>query len=116
MSRTILLVLAGLLAACTDQLAARRAYLNGFIGQPEIALVQQMGVPSRSIETGGVKYLAYDQHKVDIVPAVQPYGPYFMGWYGGGFPPRVVEWRCETTFEVAAGIVRAYTLRGNACG
>jgi hypothetical protein len=116
MLRAILLVLTGVLAACTNQLAARQAYLNGFVGQPEAAVVQQMGVPSRTIETGGVKYLAYDEHKVDIVPSFPTYGPTFMGGYGGGFPPQVVEWRCETTFEVAGGTVRAYTLRGNACG
>ena len=48
-----------------------------------------MGVPSRSYETGGVKYLAYNEHRIDIVPAFPSYSPFFTGWYGGGFPPQV---------------------------
>ena len=116
MRRAILLVLTGLMAGCGDQLAARQAYLGQFVGQPEGVVVQRMGVPSRNYETGGVKYLAYNEHRIDIVPTFPSYSPFFTGWYGGGFPPQVIELQCETTFEVAAGIVKAFTLRGNACG
>ena len=116
MHRVALLLLTGLLAGCADQLAARQAALGRLGGQPEAALVQQMGVPTRSYETGGVKYLAYDDHRVDIVPGFPNYNPFFTGWYGGGFPPQVIDLRCETTFEVTDGVVKAFTLRGNACG
>ena len=116
MRRVVLFMVLGLLVACGNQLAARQAYLSQFVGQSEAAVVQQFGVPSRSIETGGVRYLAYDEHRIDLVPSFPSYSPYFTGWYGGGFPPQVVEWRCETTFEVTGGTVRAFTLRGNACG
>ncbi|MGC1408616.1 MAG: hypothetical protein WA864_06705 [Acetobacteraceae bacterium] len=116
MHRAILLVLTGLMAGCADQLAARQAYLSRFVGQPEDMLVQQMGVPARTYETTGVKYLAYNERQVDIVPAFPSYGPFFTGWYGGGFPPQVIDLQCETTFEVSAGTVRSFTLRGNACG
>jgi hypothetical protein len=104
------------LAGCTNQLAQRQAYLSQFVGQPESALVQQMGVPTRSYETGGVKYLAYDEHRIDIIPGSPVVAPFYYGWYGGGFPPQVIELTCETTFEVTAGTVKAFTLRGNACG
>jgi hypothetical protein len=116
MCRVILLLLIGLLAGCVNQLAVREARLRQLIGQPEAALMQQMGVPNRVYETGGVKYLAYDEHSVDVVPGLPTYNPYFTGWYGGGFPPQVVDLRCETTFEVAGGTVRSFNLRGNACG
>jgi hypothetical protein len=116
MRRAIALVLTTVLAGCTNQLAVRQAYLNRFIGQPEIALMQQLGVPSRNYEAGGVKYLAYDEHRVDIMPGLPTYGPFYTGWYGGGFPPTVIDLQCETTFEVAAGTVRSYSLRGNSCG
>ena len=116
MRRVVLLALAGLVAGCVNQFAARQAYLSHFIGQPEAVLVQQMGVPMRSYETGGVKYLAYDESRVDILPAFPTYNPFFTGWYGGGFPPQVVEWKCETTFAVSDDTVKSYTLRGNACG
>jgi hypothetical protein len=116
MCRAIVLLLTGLLAGCVNQLAVREARLRQFIGQPETELLQQMGVPSRSYETGGVKYLAYDEQSIDVVPGFPTYNPFFTGWYGGGFPPQVVELRCETTFEIADGTVRSFNLRGNACG
>jgi hypothetical protein len=116
MQRVFLLLLTGLFAGCVNQLAARQAELGQLIGQPESVLIQRMGVPNRTYETDGVKYLAYDEQRVDIVPGYPTYNPFFTGWYGGGFPPEVVELRCETTFEIAAGTVKAFTLRGNACG
>ena len=112
----ILLVLTALVAGCENQLAVRQAYLSQFVGQPESTVVRQMGVPARSYEAGGVKYLAYNEHRIDIIPTFPSYSPFFTGWYGGGFPPQVVELRCETTFEVADGTVKSFTLRGNACG
>jgi hypothetical protein len=116
MHRVILLLLAGLLGGCADQLAARQARLAPLVGQPEAVLIQQFGVPSRTYETGGVKYLAYDERRVDIMPGFPSYSPFYTGWYGGGFPPQVIDLRCETTFEIAGGAVKSFTLRGNACG
>jgi hypothetical protein len=101
-------------AGCVDGLAARQAYLNRFVGQPEAVLVQQMGVPTRTYATAGTKFLAYDERRVDVIPAFPAYG-FFNGWYGG-FPPQVVDLQCETTFEVTDGTVKSFTLRGNACG
>jgi hypothetical protein len=112
----ILLAVIALAAGCTDQRAERQAYLSRFIGQPESMLVQQMGVPTRSFETGGVRYLAYNEHRIDIVPGGPTFAPYYLGWYGASFPPQVIEWNCETTFEVTAGTVKSFMLRGNACG
>ena len=116
MRRAVLLVVAGLLAGCVDQVAQRESVLDRFVGQPESALVQQMGVPNRTYETGGVKYLAYDQRRVEIVPSFPSYSPFFTGWYGGGFPPQVIDLQCETTFAISGGTVRSFTIRGNACG
>jgi hypothetical protein len=119
MRRPILLALALLLTGCVDELAKREAVLNQFVGHPEPELVQQLGVPTRTYETAGVKYLAYDESRVDLIPPLPPFGagPWWVyGSYGGGFPPQVVTLTCETTFAVAGGVVKSYTLRGNACG
>ncbi|HUB47118.1 MAG TPA: hypothetical protein VMB73_19215 [Acetobacteraceae bacterium] len=108
-----------LLGACTSELAQRQAFLNKFVGHPEQELVEKLGVPNRSYTTGGVKYLAYDDRRVALIPPVPPYGPgpwWFYGSYGGGAPPQAVELTCEATFTVANGVVKSYTLRGNACG
>jgi hypothetical protein len=115
MRRIVPFVLAGLLAGCTDQLAARQAYLSQFIGQPESAVVQAMGVPTRNFETGGVTYLAYNEHRIDFIPSPPTFAPWYYGGYGA-FPPQVVQLNCETTFEVADGKIRSFKLRGNACG
>ena len=113
-TRRLALVLAAsaLLAACADDTAARMAALNHLVGQPEQTLLQTMGVPTRTYETDGTKYLAYDQSRVDIIPGVPGTGPF----HSGGIPPQPIERWCETTFQVAQGVVRSFTLRGNACG
>ena len=114
-----------LLAGCGDGGAARRAYLDSLVGRPEQEVVRQRGVPSRTYETGGQKFLAYDDRRLDIVPDpffVGGFGGYgrlggpFFGYYGGyGYPPLVVERGCETTFEVSGGRVQSWSLRGNSC-
>jgi hypothetical protein len=113
----LLLLAASLIGGCVNQLALRQAQLSQLVGHPESDLIQQMGVPDRTYETGGVKYLAYSDSRVDFIPATPfPYGPPYWGWYGGGFPPQVVNLICETTFAIQGGLVRSFTLRGNACG
>lgn len=117
--RWILPVLA-LLAACAPGVD-RRAYLATLVGQPETELVRQLGVPSRTYDTDGRRFVAYTERRADIVGG----GPFFgggFGYFGGGYglygalPATVVERGCETTFELADGRVLSWTLRGNACG
>jgi len=90
MSRLGLVLLIGLLGGCTDMLAARQAQLNTFVGRSELDVVQAMGVPSRTFETNGVKFLSYQQQQTQVIPG----SPWY--WYGpvpgfyGGFPPQVV--------------------------
>ncbi|HEY0182894.1 MAG TPA: hypothetical protein VGC09_08820 [Rhodopila sp.] len=121
MRRFHLVVLLGLVAGCTNELAARQAQLAQWVGRPETDLVGLMGAPTRTYEAGGMKFLTYDDRRVEIVPG-SPYfvpGPFGPGpfWYGGGgFPPTAMTLECNTTFTVAEGVVRAYSLRGNACG
>lgn len=120
MMRSWPLLLAFVLAACANYGVERRAYLSSLIGAPETELVRQLGVPVRSYETGGRKFVAYEEHRIDLIPAGPFFGGfgYFGGGYGGfgGFPPQVVERGCETTFEIDGGRVQSWALRGNACG
>jgi hypothetical protein len=128
-SRPIVVVLLGMLAlmpvlaGCAYDPAARAARLQPFIGQPVAVLVASLGVPSRTYEVDGIQFLAYTERRVDYLPGVPgyapgfgwPYGPY-GGYVYGGLPPQVVEYICETTFQVVQGRVQSFTLRGNACG
>jgi hypothetical protein len=106
------LLLGVALSGCGDPLKTRMLAMNQFVGQPERVLIQRMGEPTRRYEAAGVKYLAYDERQVKILPGVGGIGP----WYAGGIPPQLVERWCETTFQVSDTTVRSFTLRGNACG
>lgn len=115
MKRTLILA-ATVLAACDPYALQRReAALQPWVGQSEAALVRYFGVPSRTIEANGHRFLAYEQGTTTIVPSFPAWYPYGFGpgWSG---PSDVVQEVCETTFEVASGRVTGFTLRGNACG
>jgi hypothetical protein len=109
------------LAGCATgpSLATR---LQAYVGQPETALVQGLGVPNRTITTGGIKFLAYDWQSSAVIPGQPAFAAWGWGGFGpwgGGFyaPPTVVVTGCEATFQMTpADTVAAFTLRGNACG
>lgn len=120
--RMLALAVALLVTACAPHLD-RRVYLSSLVGVPEAEVVRQIGVPTRTYETSGHKFLAYTEQRADYIAG----GPFFFGGgFGGGFygprfgyaafPPQVIERVCETTFDIAEGRVLTWSLRGNACG
>ena len=109
-------------------LVDRSPYLNSLVGQPEAEIVRRMGVPSRTYDTGGHRFIAYQERQTSLYSSGPSFG--FGGFgggygygYGGGYgglgygfsSSQVVERICETTFEVANGRVVTWSLRGNAC-
>ena len=116
MTRNLILAGCLALAACATG-PDRRQVLASLVGQPETEAVRQFGVPTRTYETGGRKFIAYDERTTDLLPS----GPFLGGFgyfgYGGfgGFPPQLIERGCETTLEVAGGKVVSWALRCNAC-
>ena len=116
--RRLVVALALVLAACADPAAIARhtARMNAYVGLSETELVRQLGVPSRSVDSDGHRFLAYSTSQVDIWPSSPFMGFRHYGYgYGGGFPPQVVQWRCDTTFELVAGQVISWSQRGNNC-
>lgn len=101
-------------AACANQLAQRQARLTPLVGRPVADLIQQLGVPNRTFQAGGVDYLAYEERRIEILPGLWG-GPFWLGGWNN-LPPEVVQWQCETTFAVTGGVVRSFSLHGNACG
>jgi hypothetical protein len=94
--------------------------LQAYIGQLETVLVQGLGVPNRTITSGGITFLAYDWQSSAVIPGQPGFvGPGFIGWgWGGGWaaPPAVLTTVCEATFQMSpADTVAAFTLRGNGC-
>ena len=54
-----------LLAGCTNNaIAEREAFLAQFVGQTEDDVVRQFGVPARTIETGGNRFLAFVERRL----------------------------------------------------
>ena len=127
------LAAATLLAGCEVPSAAERARLNGLIGHPEVDLLRNYGVPTRTYGANGHTFLAYDSSYSTYDPGFGPYGfgpyggfggfggfgyggfgPYggFGGAFGGGF---VENYTCATTFEVDSGRVSAWSLHGDGC-
>jgi hypothetical protein len=124
-----LATLAGVLAlsACAYPNPQHVAALNALIGKSETDLIRSQGVPSRTYDAGGHKFLAYSRSRIESIPGSPGfggfgygygYGPYWGGgWggWGGGFPPDIIQRDCETTFEIANGMVLHWGFRGNAC-
>ncbi|MGH7118873.1 MAG: hypothetical protein ACREFP_07775 [Acetobacteraceae bacterium] len=108
------------LGACANQeLAARRAHLTSLIGESEIDLVRQMGVPTRTFTLHSEKFLAYDDRRLEFVPGFYGgtpwWGPGWGPWGLGPSPPLVIARGCETTFEIQGGKVASFSLRGPDC-
>lgn len=113
--RRLLLSCVLALSGCVSGLAQRQAFLNQFVGRPEHELIQVLGVPDRTYQVDEVKYVGYQEQQVEILPS-PPFGPWWHYRWSGMFGPEIINLTCETTFVVRDGVVKSYTLRGNACG
>jgi hypothetical protein len=117
-----LLVLAGaaLLAGCAYPSPAHVAALNALVGKSEADLLRAYGVPNRTYDTNGLRFVTYSVSRIEsyggygFAPAFGFY-PYGYGGFGEEFGPDIVQRDCNTTFELKGGVVQAWTLRGNAC-
>ncbi len=127
MKRTAILLAAAalLLSGCASHsLERRQALLAPLVGQSEADLVRQVGVPSRTLETDGHRFLAYTERRAEVIPAASGFvgAPFPFRGFGGfddfegtSFPPALIQHVCETTFEIVAGRVAGFSLRGDDC-
>ena len=109
--RIALLLAIAALAGCAEG-PTRSEVLAGLVGHPEADAIRTLGAPNRILPSGASRFLAYDERRLDYVPApgFVPFG------YGAFVAPSVPYERvCETTVEIVGGKVRTWTLRGNAC-
>jgi len=111
------------LAGCaTGGVAEVEARLGELVGVAEAELVRRVGVPQRVHEANDRRFLAYVEYWPGMpAPRFAAFG--VGGWYHGGLGmgfghsiPPAPERFCEATFEVNAGRVAGFQLRGTACG
>lgn len=93
-----------------------------FVGQTEGDLVAALGVPERTYEADGRKFLTFEDRRSYIVAGAAPlYGGYGRFGYGGlGYgpffsPPGYVVRTCEITFAVRNGRAESFSFRGDGC-
>ncbi|GAA4481113.1 hypothetical protein [Gluconacetobacter asukensis] len=137
-----LLPLAALLAltACEVPSPEQRKLLNSMVGRGEVDVIRTFGVPTRSYEAQGHTFLAYIDSETNYSPGAGGWGwgwsggpgwgggwgGWGGGWGGPGWGPgwgggwggmggTVYTSTCQTTFEVIAGRVSGWTMRGDGC-
>ena len=120
-SALALLSLAVLSACAVGPTISER--LSTYVGRSELDLVSALGVPTRSYETGGQKFLAYEEQRTVALPSAYPTGfvggPFGRGFYGGGYAAYGTSYapvQCDVTFALREGRVASFTYRGQGCG
>ena len=114
-----LVPLLALLSACAQGPPLDQR-LSTFVNQSEGDLVAALGVPVRTYETEGRRFLQFERRRT--VPYASPgyYHPYY-GPFGPRFgympgPPVYGVVGCDITFALRGGRVENFTYRGEGCG
>lgn len=107
-------------AGCATTAQYDRA-LNALVGLSEAELVQQLGRPNRSYDSGGFRYLVYESRDTAYIPGTaNGYQTMGQGVHErrmaiGGSPDTTIEATCTTTFEIDQAKVVAWSHKGNYC-
>ncbi|WP_052402414.1 hypothetical protein [Muricoccus aerilatus] len=98
--------------------------LAAYVGKSELELVSTIGVPASNYETGGQKFLKYEEQRT-VAPPSGYAGPFYGGFgrgfygryggFGGGFSTTYAPVQCDVTFALREGWVSGYTYRGQGC-
>ena len=94
-----------ILAGCATK-AGFESRMSAYIGRSESELVASLGVPARTYEAEGRRFLQYERRKI--------VGESMGGWgWAGGYT--VQTWDCNVTFELVNHVVESFSSRGNDC-
>lgn len=97
------------LSGCTNPTAAFDARMEQFIGKPEVDVVQQLGVPTRATEAGGLRFIEYKRRRTIVTPGN-------WGWRWGPAMAGDVDTRiCRVTFTLRNDKVERFDRRGDDC-
>ncbi len=111
---TALILLPLALAACATGPTLEQR-LSGYIGRSEGDLVAGLGVPIRSYETEGRRFLQFEQRSTVPMSSPDPFfwGPRYSVW---SVPPAsFVEVSCQITFALRDQRAESFTLNGQGC-
>ena len=131
LTRAALLLGLTLLAACAGGGAAEFDHnMASYVGQPEVRLVEGLGVPHRVYESEGRRFLGYDFSGTSA-PAYSGFsfgvggGSFSGGHHGGGFGTGIgigiplgggyEAQPCLVTFEIRDGRVLDFRRQGESC-
>ena len=140
MKRLIIAAVTLQLAGCATQ-AGFSQLMNGYIGQPESALIARLGVPSSTHQLDSKsKMLQFDKSRTIVLPGMTTSTPVRtttngqvsvgqMGqlpatgtytststtWVPSKAPDVTIAQQCSVRFKVDSGIVTSWSADGNAC-
>lgn len=114
--RSVLLLPLLALGACATgpSFSERMATL---VGHSESDLVQALGVPVRTHEADGQRFLQFEERRTVLYPSPDPfpfYGPYGR-WRGGYAGSAYGLAFCDVTWSLRNGRAQGFTARGS-CG
>ena len=91
--------------------------LQAQIGKSEVQLVRDLGVPNRTYNARGIKFVAYEHSYqwVDNWGGGGWGGRRWGGWGGDWGPTDIYTVTCETAFEITGGVVTSYEFHGDGC-
>ena len=111
------------LAGCAYPNPQHVRELNALVGKPEPDLLRSYGVPTRTYDTSGLRFVSYQMSRIETLPGDGfgyggfGYGGFGYGGFGyggfGGFGPEIIQRDCTTTFELQNHVLRSYSLRRN---
>ena len=119
MKRGIILALLMLGGCATSE--KYEAALNSWTGSSEASLISAWGPPDNVYQSGGTKYLTYQDSSTVTIPGTSPsYETTIIGSTAytnpiGGTSPSTINFHCKTTFTIQADKVSSWRYEGNNC-
>ncbi len=118
MIRRALPLLAVLLLAACAQGPSLQERLSAWVGRTEGDLVAEFGVPVRTYEVDGRRFLQYESRRTIVQPGFDrpyftPWGPRYGYWPS---PPSYATYACDVTFALRNARVESFSYRGQGCG
>ncbi|UFN50912.1 hypothetical protein LPC08_10005 [Roseomonas sp. OT10] len=116
----LLILSPALLAACAQGPTLDQR-LSTFVGRSELDLVNALGVPARTHQVDGVRFLAFESQRTMALPGggawagPGPWGPYGGGWGWGWNSTSYAVVNCDVTFALRADRVESFSYRGEGC-